>query len=502
MQELYATIDLGSNSFHMLTAAVEHDEIKILDSISDKVMLAEGLSKKNGIHPDAMQRGLECIQRFSQRITQIPKENIRIVGTNTLRAAINSDIYVAELEKLLGDIPIEVVTGIEEARLIYLGVNHSWCSLNNQSKNLVLDIGGGSTEIILGKSFKLKQAESLRMGCVAYRRFFPNDEICKAHFNKAVKAAKYELSSIQEVFDNQNWLDVIGSAGTFKAIEQILIANQLSDEGITKKSLKQLKKIILNFNSMHTLDISGLKNNRHTTIVPGVAIALAIFQTFDIDRMFISRGGLREGILYDLLGRLTQEDIRQRSIEAIAHRYKVSSHSSQLMTNTCLKLLNHYKSHTDTLKKPQRDFLLWAAQACRIGLAINHSQYNIHSAYLIKHSELSGFSIKQKNILACIVKNHRRKIHLKEFDTLNLSKPEKTQFIQVIFLLRLTSIITQNGNTNQCNSLQLEFSEQSFRIFATNKWLEKHTLIKHALNIEKRYWKKAGFSFELCKDPK
>ena len=496
MRELYATIDLGSNSFHMLTAALEHHEIKILESTSEKVMLAEGLNKTDGIHPDAMQRGLDCIARFAQRIENIPKDNIRIVGTNTLRAAKNAAEYVDEIEKILGVNRIDIVSGIEEARLIFLGVNHSWSSLDQLTNNLVIDIGGGSTEFIIGKNFKLKQAESLRMGCIAFQRYFPNLEINNKYFSRAVRAAKYELSNIKSDYPESAWDYAIGSAGTFKAIERILIDQGLTEEGITYRGLKALKQQVLRFENMHDLEIVGLKSARQKTIVPGLAITMAIFKALNIKKLHISRGGLREGILYDLLGRLKSEDVRQRSITAICRRYNVPERRSRLLAAICKKLAKN-TTGKHPLSSFQLKLLKWSAQCCRIGLAINHSQFQNHSAYLIRNSELSGFSLRERKILAVILTNQRRKINLTPFESIDLTVKEKYQLAQVIFLLRLASIIGKNGKPNRSNHLKVEFRSASILLKIEEKWLSKHPMIQHALALETAYWNKTDLKMKL-----
>ncbi len=497
MQELYATIDLGSNSFHMLTAALSNNEIRILESISDKVMLAEGMTKAEGMTAEAMQRGRECAERFAQRIESIPKENIRIVGTNTLRAAKNADGYVQELENIFGRVSIDIISGIEEARLIYLGVNHSWSSITKDTKNLVADIGGGSTEFIIGKNFKLKQADSLRMGCVAYRRFFPNQIISESNFKDAVRAAKLELSNIKTDYPRKAWQNVIGSAGTFKAIEKLLIALGYTDEGITLKGLKQLKKQILKFDTFDALQFDNLNPLRARTIVPGLAITWAIFQSLKIELMHISPGGLREGVLYDLIGRVKAEDIRQRSISAMSRRYHIPESRSKLFQKISKELLGNLCCRGFELNDEHFRYLDWAAQSCRVGLAINHSQYQNHSAYLIRHSELSGFTIKERKILAALVKNQRRNINLEPIEKLGFDEVQKIRFLALVLLLRLTVIIGQNGKMNRCHHMHLIASTDTFEIRLDKNWIKRHPLIEKALSTEKTYWKKAGLKFSL-----
>lgn len=498
MRELYATIDLGSNSFHLLVAALEHDELKVIESTSDKVMLAEGLTKQHGIATDAMQRGLDCLDRFSQRLENIPEENIRIVGTNTLRAAVNSDSYLSQLESILNGIRIDIVSGIEEARLIYLGVNHCWSSLNNQKLNLVVDIGGGSTELIVGRDFKLTKAESLSMGCVAFRRFFADGIINSQNFSMAKSAAAFKLRNIKSDFSKRSWEQVIGSAGTFKAIERILVEQNLTLEGISLSGLKNLAIQILKFSSINEISIEGLKTDRASTIVPGVAIAIAIFEFLDIQNMSLARGGLREGILYDLLGRHKKEDVRQRSINALCKRYNVSKQGRSLNKRIVTHLLKTIQLPQKlTLSQESLKFLDWAIQSFRIGLAINHSQYHIHSAYLVEHSELSGFSIRDRKLLANLLKNHRRKLELELFEDKHLTAEETQQYKLVVFLLRLTVIIGQNGKANKVRHLSLIVKDKEFVVLATDDWLANNSLIQHAIEKEQKYWSKMGIQLRL-----
>lgn len=497
MRELYATLDLGSNSFHMLTAALEHDEIRILDSISEKVMLADGLTKEHGISEEAQKRGLDCAARFAQRMESIPKENIRIVGTNTLRAARNADDYVTKLEKIFGASSIDIISGIEEARLIYLGVNHSWSSINKDTKNLVADIGGGSTEFITGKNFTLKNADSLRMGCVAYRRYFPGDEISESNFRKAVRAAKLEISNIKKDFPKKSWENAIGSAGTFKAIEKILVAEQITEEGITLHGLKELKRRVLLFSNFAELELQGLKPLRERTIVPGLAITWAIFQSLKIKKMHISRGGLREGVLYDLIGRHKAEDIRQRSIQALSKRHHVPEFRVKLFQRISKKLLGSMTLNNVQLTESDLRYLDWAVQSCRIGLSINHSQYQNHSAYLIKHSELSGFTIKERKILSTLVKCHRRKINTSCIDELGFNNSETQRFLALVLLLRVTAIIGQNGKMNNCGHLKIKLKLNEFEIILDKAWFKKHPLIRRAISVEESYWEKAELSLKI-----
>jgi len=498
MQELYATIDLGSNSFHMLTASLEYNEIKILDSVSEKVMLAEGLSKERGITEKAQLRGLECISRFAQRLQSIPKENIRIVGTNTLRAAINATAFVNQLEDELGGIPIEIISGIEEARLIYLGVSHTWSSLTQQTNHLVMDIGGGSTEFIIGKKFKLKEAESLRMGCVGYRRFFPQDKINQSNFDRSQRSAEIELANIVRGFKPKFWANVVGSAGTFKAIENLSISLGYTQEGITPEALRKIKEQLLSFSTMDEIELDGLKELRKKTILPGVAIATAIFKLFEIEIMHISRGGLREGILYDLIGRHNAEDIRERSINAISKRY--GQHSRRIKLNHSILealLKNVSKQSNINFSKENKQFMRWASSCSQIGLAISHSQYQNHSSYLIENSELNGFTLKERALLAAIVKNHRRKIRPCLFESIDLRSHLMSSMMAIVFIIRLVFIIGQNGKKNRCKDIGLKINDKQMTILFHKKWVDDNRLIYDSIKYERLYWESIGFELVI-----
>ncbi len=497
LSQFYATIDLGSNSFHLLTAELSHDEIKILGSDSERVMLAEGLSKASGITNEAMQRGIDCIHRFSEKLNVIPKKNIRIVGTNTLRAAVNSRRFVEKLENIL-QVEIEIVSGMEEARLVYLGVNHSWSSIEPHEKKLVIDIGGGSTEFIVGTPFKLKTSASLRMGCIGYRRFFPDDIINLKFFNQAVKAARFELNNLQDSTPKRNWKFAVGSAGTFKAIENILKELNLTHEGITYSALKKLKIILLKFNHMDKLNVTGLKSSRQKSILPGLAIAIAIFETLNLTEMHISKGGLREGILYDLLGRVKDEDIRLRSVNAIRRRYHANLQHAKIMSKTASNLTGLLTCNEKfKLDKANIQLIEWATQTCQIGLAINHSQYQIHSSYLLEHSQLNGFSLKDHQLLAWVVLNHRRKLNFDLFSELPLNQRQKSSLITVILIVRLSYLLSQGGKVEKIKNGIIWLNINNIKISIPEKWLQKRPLVEHALELEKKYWLKAGLSYQI-----
>ena len=314
---LLAAIDLGSNSFHMMLARLTQGELKPIDVMSEKVQLAAGLDANKELTPAAQQRGLECLSRFAQRIVSLPRSSVRIVGTNALREAKNAHVFMEQAEKILGT-PLEIISGREEARLIYLGVSHTLA--DDHGKRLVIDIGGGSTEFIIGERFEPQELESLHMGCVSFtKRFFPDGVINETRFNQAKTAAMQELLAIRGRYAELGWRNSVGSSGTIKAVRNALVSNGLSDEAITAQGLKKLEEKLLEFSSVDDIDLVDVKPERRAVLPAGIAILSGIFESLKIDKMEYSHGALREGLLYDTIGRFEHEDVRARTKIGRAH---------------------------------------------------------------------------------------------------------------------------------------------------------------------------------------
>ena len=319
-EELLAAIDMGSNSFHLAIARVDHGEVKKVASMSEKVQLAAGLDENKNLTEAAQQRGLACLARFVGRLTAVQSNRLRIVATNALRQAKNGHEFIQKAAEILPK-PIEIIAGREEARLIYLGVSHT---MANSGRRLVIDIGGGSTELIIGEEFEPIHTESLQMGCVAYTKaYFADGEISKSSFEKAVVAARKELYSIANTYKEAGWDTVAGSSGTIKACRQITVNMGWSNEqeNLTREGLEKLKDRLLKFKHVSEMEFDGLKEDRRAVLPAGLAILYAVFDVLDIDKLVYSDGALREGVMYDLLGRFQHEDIRDRSVQALMGRY-------------------------------------------------------------------------------------------------------------------------------------------------------------------------------------
>lgn len=451
-EELLAAIDMGSNSFHLAIARVDHGEVKKVVSMSEKVQLGAGLDENKNLTEAAQQRGLACLTRFVARLGSVHPNRLRIVATNALRQAKNGHEFIRKAAEILPK-PIEIIAGREEARLIYLGVSHT---MKNGGRRLVMDIGGGSTEFIIGQDFEPLQMESLQLGCVSFtKKFFPKGEITHKAFDKAVIAASKELAGIVNPYKQIGWDNVVGSSGTVKACRQIMVQMGLSDEqeSITREGLYKLKDKLLKFKHVSEIDFVGLKEDRRAVLPAGMAILYAIFELLDIDKLVYSDGALREGVMYDLLGRFKHEDIRDRSVQALMGRYGVDIKHAERVVVTAQSLFDNVK---DSLKfsNEDSDLLRRAAYVHEIGLAISHNGYHKHGAYLLQHSDIAGFSQIDQNYLSLMVANHRRKI--KNEAKVNVLNVGNERVMQLSLLLRLAVLINHSRSDKLLPAIELE----------------------------------------------
>ena len=411
-----AAIDLGSNSFHLLVANYQDSQLQVVAKMGEKVQLAAGLDDQENFTDAAMDRAMACLERFAPFVAGVAAADLRIVGTNALRSARNARVLIDRAEAMIGH-PIEIIGGREEARLIYLGAAHALAEVHG--RRLIVDIGGGSTEFIIGEDFEPQALESLHMGCVAYTgAFFANGELSEKRFRRAEMAALSELANIQRQYCRLGWQDPIGSSGTIKAVAAVIGARGDGDATLIERdALMKLRKRLVGFGQLDKVAMEGLKEDRARVFPAGVAILCAVFEAFDLQRMRYSDGALREGVLFDLIGRNTPEDSRRHSVELLMRRYSVEASHADHVTQTAMVAFDQV-SDSWALGEEQRLFLVWAAQLHEIGLAISHSQFHRHGAYLIEYSDLTGFSRPEQQALAFLVRAHRRKFAQRELEAL------------------------------------------------------------------------------------
>ncbi len=490
--ELLAAIDLGSNSFHIVIAQLDQGELRTVDVMSDKVQLAAGINKKRYLTNEAKQRGLDCLSRFAQRVKDLPRDSVRVVGTNALREAKNSSEFIDEAEAILGT-PIEIIAGREEARLIYLGVSHTLA--DDLGSRLVLDIGGGSTEFIIGERFEPREMESLHMGCVSFtKRFFRDGSINQRNFQLAYTAALLELQTIIYRYKELGWDNAVGSSGTVKAIRNACVSCGYSKDKITAEGLELLKARILGFDHYDEINIEGIKPERKKVIPAGVAILSAIFEALGIKELSVSEGALREGVLYDMAGRLRHEDVRDRTISAIMQRYHVDNEQAERVEQTALLAWAQVKESWQ-LSRKHYDMLSWAARTHEIGLTIAHSQFHKHSAYLLTHSDLPGFTTREQQQLAVLVRGHRRKFPKDEFK--DLPKRLQEPYRRLCVLLRLAIVLHRSRSKDRLPAITFSIDGKKLQMEFPEGWLEHHPLTHADLEQEAEYLNNADIKLRF-----
>ena len=414
--EIIAAVDLGSNSFHMIVGELRHGQLAVLDRIRETVRLAEGLSDSGDIAPAARRRALDCLSRFGERLRDMHANSVRAAGTSTIRRAREDTTFMAEAETALGH-PIEIISGIEEARLIYGGVTHSLPPTDGL--RLVMDIGGGSTELILGQAAQPRALESLHMGCVSMtERFFPEGRITRTGFKKARIAAQLELRPVKAFFRDVTDLEAIGTSGTIRATEDVARELGISEEGLTLAVVEELIERVLDFNDVDNLSLNGLSERRAQVWPGGLSILAELLHALNIEWLQVSDGALREGLLYDLLGRLQHEDARERTVRAMASRYQVDEEQAERVAVTAATLYAQCKNEWGFSKKIAGKVLDWAARLHEIGLDISHDGYPRHGAYIAQYADMPGFPRAEQRFLSVLIGGQRHRIEKSRFSLL------------------------------------------------------------------------------------
>lgn len=488
-RELIAAIDLGSNSFRLQIGRIVNDQIYPLDGIKESVRLAAGLSPDRMLDAAAQFRGISALRCFNERIRDYPPEAVRAVGTNTLRVAKNASHFLVQAEAALG-FPIEVIAGREEARLIYVGVAHTLP--NPHKQQLVVDIGGGSTEFVIGKSFEPIALESLYMGCVSYSlRFFPDGRIDKRGLREAELTAQKEIQTISHAYREVGWEEAVGSSGSAKALVDILELNGFSDGGITRTGLERLRTAMLKAGSIDNLQLEGLRPDRLPVLTGGFAIMWAVFQEFGLERMTFSEGALRLGVLYDLLGRYHHHDLRDATVSAFVERYGVDLHHARQVTETARTFLLQLEPGAADEENVDRRFLEWAAILHEVGVSVAHSSYHKHSAYILGNADMPGFSRMDQGRLARMVLAHRGK--LSRVSSLGPESPEW----RLILCLRLSAVVHRARDGRGVPPLRLKRDGRGYVLIADSEWLRNLPLTAAVLDEEERQWQAIGLPLKV-----
>jgi exopolyphosphatase/guanosine-5'-triphosphate,3'-diphosphate pyrophosphatase len=473
-----AALDLGSNSFHLLVVQAHQGRVQVVDRIKEMVRLAEGLDADGALSEPVALRALACLARFGQRLRELPPENVRVVATSTLRRASNAAGFLERAEAALGHV-VEVISGREEARLIYLGVCHA---LEDQhDRRLVVDIGGGSTEVILGRRFIAERMESLHVGCVGLsRRHFPDGRIRTARFQAAVNHARQELEPLRRAYVRAGWDAAVGASGTILAAQEILLQMGRDQSGITLDGLEQIRRALVQARNVENLTLAGLPPERAPVFPGGLAILYAVFEAFGIERLQATSGALREGVIHDLLGRVEHRDARASTVRDLMTRYHVDRHHARRVGASALLLTTQVGADWG-LADEDRLLLRWAADLHEIGMDIAHSQYHKHGGYLLRYMDMPGFSRWEQHQLAALVRAHRRRFPVTES---SFAGADRTRLIRLAVLLRLAVVLHRNRGTRPLPHLDLAVEDERLTLSLPAAWLRRHPLTRLDLQQE------------------
>jgi exopolyphosphatase/guanosine-5'-triphosphate,3'-diphosphate pyrophosphatase len=488
-----AAVDLGSNSFHLEIGRVVERQIYPLDAVREVVRLGGGLTADKRIDRATQARALESLAKLAERLRGFPRQAVRAVGTNALRVAKNASQFLREARQVLG-FPIEVISGREEARLIYLGVAHAMPAAvgSKIERRLVVDVGGGSTEFIVGTGLEPQLTESLYMGCVSYSlKYFPDGRIDKAGMRAAELAARQELAGIVRAYRAAGWDEAVASSGTARSIENILRENGFAEDGLTRAGLEKLRSLLLKSEKADPDRIAGLRPNRAPVLPGGVAILGAAFDELGLETMKVSAAALRHGVLYDLLGRVQHRDMREATVAQFMRRYHVDAAQAERVKQLSLTVYDALTPGSEREDDAERLMLEWAARLAEIGLSIAHAQYHKHSAYVLSNADMPGFSRMEQARLARIVLAHRGKLRKMQDAGLDGSD------WKLVFALRTASLILRSRSDANLPFLRVAADAGGFAIDLPQSWLDESPLSAAALEAEADHWKTVGMKLQV-----
>lgn len=485
---LYAAVDLGSNSFHMVIARLNEGRMQIIDRLKERVRLAEGMDEQRRMSDEAMARGLDCLSLFAERLTNIKPDQIRIAGTYTLRRASNARAFVSEAAKVLNH-PIEIISGQEEARLIYQGVAHTQ---HVEGQVLVVDIGGGSTELIIGEGFEHRALTSRKMGCVSFTQsFFPNGKLSEKAFNNAVLEAQHQLAPIINQYRKLGWQSCLGSSGSIRTVRDVLQGEEWTDGSITLAGLERLKAEMLKHKKVDQLRLAGLTEERQGVFAAAVAILLGLFTSLPIERMEYSDGALREGLLYEFEERLQHHDIRERTALALSTHYRIDKRQAGRVEQSVLTLFDLLSGPWEMPDEPYRAILGWAARLHEIGLAINYSGIHKHSAYILQNTDLPGFNQDDQALLAALVRFQRKGLKLSELPA--LPNHDEQTVLRCIRILRLAVAAHHRRQDNLLPEWRVQAAGDQLVVTLPLDWCDENRLLMQNLEKEHRYCQEQGW---------
>lgn len=488
-----AAIDLGSNSFHMIVARIVNGSIQILSRLKQKVQLAEGLDENNQLSQAAITRGVNCLALFAERLQGFDPENVNVVGTYTLRRAVNNEEFLRQASEVF-PYPINIITGKTEAKTIYAGVSHTQPEMG---RKFVIDIGGGSTEMIIGDNFTPLIAESRHMGCVSFaKQFFPQGEISAENFQRAKQAAFSKIDDLAFEYRNLGWDVVLGSSGTIKTVYQVITANIDPNGLITPERIDQLIERTLQATHFDQLKLAGLIEERADVFVPGLAILSAVFENFAIKQMRYSDGALREGVMYSLEKNFQVTNIRQRTAWGLAEQFNIDQAQAERVFQSAKLLCQQYQywQKKENIEE-MSELLLWAARLHEVGIVINHKNRQKHSAYILQNMELPGFDKEQQRLLAALVRYQTHLLKTAEWS--KFARYHSQDVMTLVRILRLAIILNKSRQaTEKTEQILLKTDRTStvWQLEFKQHYLSNTPLVYNELKAETRLLQDVGLS--------
>lgn len=489
-----ASIDLGSNTFRLSIGRIVHhgDSVDVHpeDGLRELVSLAGGLDDEGRIDEATVAQALAALRRFGERLQGFPPASVRAVATNTFRVARNAAQILPLAEEALG-FPIEVISGQEEARLIYLGVIRSLPP--SDARRLIIDIGGGSTEFIIGQGMRPRELASLDLGCTTLtRRFFPDGRLTAQRLSLATLAARSTIEAIALRYRYAGWDEAYGSSGTAKGLLAVLTENGFTEDAITLAGMERLGAALARIGTVRLQDWKGLKAERAPVLPGGLAIMMAAFRELGIERMTAGDGALRVGVLHDLLGRDLHHDQRDETVQLITKRYHIDSLQARRVCETALGLFDQLDLGTDIETGELRRALGWAARLHEVGLVIARNDYHKHSGYILEHADLPGFSRDDQRRLGFLARGHRGKLH-----KMRKYEPDRAHWLALCCLRLAVLLLRSRLPLDGVRPLRLQSHARRICLTIDRVWLESRPLSRLALKTEADLWHEEGFTFRL-----
>lgn len=488
---LLAAVDLGSNSFRLEIGRLDHGQVQRVEYLKETVRQGNGLDEGRNLQREAMERGWACLARFAERIADFDRSQVRAVATQTLREARNRDVFLERAHEILG-FPIDVISGHEEARLIYQGVAH--LLPQSDEKRLVVDIGGRSTELILGQRYEAHAMASYRVGSVSWAmRYFPEGQLTSAAFERAEIAAQAVLDEALALYTPGSWEVAYGSSGTIGAVADILEAVGHAPGEISLAGLDWLRDQMLQARSADRVRLAGLKDDRRPVIGGGLSVLRAVFDLLGIERMHTAQGALRHGVLYDLLDREHADtDLRSATVQRLALKFGTDAAQAARVGRVACHFLRQLRAGeaAGNLQQHERK-LLWAAQLHEIGNLISHSDSHKHGAYILEHADAAGFTLPELHRLSLLVLGHRGKLRKLEADF------DDELFVQQLLALRLAVILCHARREPELQGLKLRSQGRTATLALPAAWAAAYPQSAHLLREEALAWQKTPWMFQL-----